>query len=248
MHFSYSSVPDLTNVTDEEKKTNARYCLAQGNLIKRTDAVNAILKADHAWCVNPGCVALCVVTQSCDLQWRYLDPKQPKPGTAEPHAFYVTAAVVKRFEDTVPAEEVANRFEQRRSVRRIQSFINQNDTSRGLFFLYPDDDVGIQDYWTVDLRALLSIPVSREAKGDHYLDLVNSRFATLNAEFATRLGWMAGNLFSRASVEDWEYYSKHTAKEGALQGDAKQPMSYDVLIETLFERVIRYRGVRDQLK
>lgn len=243
MHFTYSFVPDVKNVTDEDKKTNARYCLAQGNLIERTEAVDAILKADHAWCVNPGCVALCVVTQSCDLQWRYLDPNQRKLETAEPHAFYVTAAVVKRFEDTVPAEEVADRFQQSRTVRRIQNFINQNDTSRGLFFLYRDKDVEIHDYWTVDLRALLTIPVSRKSKGDHYLDLVNSRFATLNPVFATRLGWMTGNLFSRASVEDWEFYEEEASQDGA-----NQLMSYDVLTEELFKKVIGYRRIEDKRK
>ncbi len=236
MHFSYSSIPPLENVTDEDKMTNALYCLTQGNLIERTEAVNAILKADHAWCENRGCLSLCVVTHSCDLQWRYLDPKQPLPGTAEPNAFYVTAALVKLFEDTVPAEEVANRFGQKRTVQRIQHFINQNDTSRGLYFLHPDGDAKIKDYWTVDLRALLSIPVSRVAKGDHYLDLVNSRFATLNSEFSTRLGWMAGNLFSRASVEDWDYYRERT------------PMSYDVLVEALFKKVIVLHKVEDQRK
>jgi hypothetical protein len=93
------------------------------------------------------------------------------------------------------------------------------------------------------LRALLSIPVSRKTKGDHYLDLVNSRFATLNPAFATRLGWMAGNLFSRASVEEWEYYGEEASK-----GGANQLMSYDVLLETLFKKVIHYRNVEDKRK
>lgn len=79
----------------------------------------------------------------------------------------------------------------------IERIINQNEQTLGLFYLEPDGDLKL----AVGAVALLRVTIALRAQ--HYEDLKNARIGRLKSPFRNKLGWLAGNLFSRVDTPDW---------------------------------------------
>ncbi len=62
----------------------------------------------------------------------------------------------------------------------------------------PDADVEIGE----DAVAFLRVSVA--FRSEHYSAMQKARCGRLKHEFATKLGWLVGNLYSRVPTQDWE--------------------------------------------
>jgi hypothetical protein len=173
--------------------------LVQGDLIRRSDDLLAVLGEVHKFFCDPRYTAFAVLTQSCDLVRRGGDACK---------AEHINLAVVRELETLLPrllgescGTGVANVFrkESRYCAQQIlQKILNQNDQAHGLFYLHPDGDVGVATPSVIMLRVSIAL------RQQHYDLLKQSRCGRLAPEYANKLGWLSGNLYSRIATPDWE--------------------------------------------
>ncbi len=172
--------------------------LQQGDLLRRTDDLLSVLSRVHQFFSDERYVAFAILTQSCDLVRRRGSCKTE----------HIQLAVIRELESLLPRilEErcgvgVSGVFtkESRYFAQQImRKIVNQNDQARGLFYLHPETDAGIVTPSVIMLR--ISIALRRE----HYDLLCQARCGRLSAEYANKLGWLSGNLYSRIATPDWE--------------------------------------------
>jgi len=178
--------------------------LLQGDILERTDALIDVLQEYHPYFCREEYTGFLVLTQSCDLV---------RDNRGECKAPYINIAVIRELEpllpellspicgaavDNVYVEE--RRYEARDVLRKV---INQNDQARGLFYLHPVStekrSLRILAFPSVGL-----LRVSIALRSQHYGVLLDARRFHLDGEYANKLGWLSGNLFSRVATKDWE--------------------------------------------
>lgn len=187
MHFTYEAALDTTS-------------LHQGDLIKRTDAVDRLIAEVHPHFSRPEYPFFCVLTQSCDLVIRGAEPCATR---------YITIAAVRRAEDAwarelpkyqrTPAEVelgFCNELEKVRLVQFVQRLLNNNEPR--YFFLFRESSVGLHEDYVGFLQLTVAL------KSDlHYTDLLNAKVLQLKAPFQHKLGHLVGNMYSRIGTDDW---------------------------------------------
>lgn len=181
--------------------------LYQGDILFRTPELEAILREYHAYFLDQKFIAFLVTTQTCDLV------RRKQRGCKAEH---ITLAVIRELEPMLP--ELVGKVAglgvsglYRKSARHIAidlitKIINQNEQSRGIFYLHKDGDVGIATPSVCLLR--ISIAVRQQ----HYETLVKSRKGRLGSDFRNKLGWLCGNLFSRIATQDWNEHKPDGAR------------------------------------
>ena len=123
----------------------------------------------------------CIVTQSCDLvRCRCAD--------------FITLAVIRRIADVFDASAKDNSTKER--LRRL---INHSEDKLGYFYLHREVSIGIEEGSVVDLRVMFSLHSEL-----HYGQLLAAKRMSLTDVYANKLGWMAGYLFSRVPLRDWQ--------------------------------------------
>jgi hypothetical protein len=80
----------------------------------------------------------------------------------------------------------------------IERIINQNEQALGLFYLEPDGDLKL----AVPSVALLRVSIALRSR-EHYGVVAAARVGRLQSPFRNKLGWLAGNLYSRVDTPDW---------------------------------------------
>lgn len=208
MHWSYSPI------TDEH--------LVQGDILLPNERLQSALEQVHRWFANPKYLGFLVLTQSCDLVRRDGEGCKSR---------YVTIAAIRPLRQVLIAllEQVCARIAERyflasdrgRATELIHRIINQNEASLGLFYLHPDASVGIAE----EAVALLRVSIALRSR-EHYDSLVSARTGRLNGEFANKLGWLCGNLYSRVGITDWTESDDRKAQattlvRGLLDGPAE---------------------------
>lgn len=172
--------------------------LAQGDIIARGAPVLGVLNQVHKYFCDPKYLCYLVITQSCDLVIRGESCK----------ARYITLPVVRSLEGLIPdvldelCDPVApgvypdeSKYEAQQFLNRL---LNQNEQAHGIFYLHPDADVGI----AVPAVAMLRVSIALRSR-EHYSVLKAARSGRLGTSFRNKLGWLAGNLFSRVDTPDW---------------------------------------------
>ena len=188
--------------------------LLQGDIISRSSALVEMLQGVFPYFCDERYIAFLVTTQSCDLVRR---------GSKTPKAKYISLAVIRELRPLLPEwmEEHCgsgfpgiykkeSRFVAEQFLRRV---INQNEQASGLFYLHPDADAGIGTPAVALLRVTFAL------RQQHYELLTKARRGRVRAEFANKLGWLSGNLFSRIATPDWEDEEKDAE---ASSNQAKQ--------------------------
>jgi hypothetical protein len=186
MHWSYTE-----NVTED---------LAQGDLLLPTAALRKSLNLVHPWFNDPKYLGFIVISQTCDLVRRGGEPcKTP----------YVEIAVVRGLRAYVlsllrqQCEWIGDRFfpstERNRANDLLDRVINQNEAALGLFYLHPEAEIGIAE----ESVALLRVSIALRSE-EHYGTILGARRGRLDPEFANKLGWLCGNLYSRVGIRDWK--------------------------------------------
>lgn len=189
MHFTYNETPDATS-------------LYQGDLIRRTTAVDAMLREVHPhYHRKDDYRYLIVLTQSCDLVRR-------PPGNLTP-ARYISLAAVRPFELVLTREIAkyqrdpkarAGGFCDSGSRGRVHDFLERlfNNNESEYFYLNEDATIGLHEPYCAFLA--LSIAVKSEL---HYDTLLAAKFCQLKDTFQHKLGWLLGNRYSRVGTDDW---------------------------------------------
>lgn len=216
-------------------EVNSEEDLAQGDIISRTDEMIEILNDVFPLFADEKYTAFVVLTQSCDLVRRSQQSCK---------AQYITLSVVREFEQFLPRlmDEMCGcevngvylldkKSMLEETIRRI---VNQNDQSRGLFYLHEDGDAGIAAHSVAMLRITFSLRQS------HYEAIQNSRCGRIDPLFAGKLGWLTGNLFSRVATPDWEEKSNNKNAGVDLAASILSPV-----VETHSQRWVRESWIEE---
>ena len=175
--------------------------LCQGDLLRVTDEMRAILQEVHPYFLNEHYKFFIVLTQSCDLVRRN-GGKCKTP--------YITLAAVKSFDDFFEdkllsekyAEEVNGYFlvdsKQRTRAYQLLERI-YNNTEPDYFFLYKEEYLSLSESMVASLK--VSIALKSEL---HYESCLSAKILELSDEFKAKLGWLVGNMYSRVGTTDWE--------------------------------------------
>ena len=194
--------------------------LAQGDVIDRTAEVDGCI--GNALALDGerlGCTHLIVLTQSCDLAKRKGRFKAP----------HITLAAVRPFSDimnqylsekNIPIEGTDFSYYPKSVEEDARHLIERhlNNTEDDFFFLPKSEDSNIPR----DLLALLRVTVT--IGKEHYETLAKAKIAELHDVFRAKLGWLAGNIYSRVATPDLEesgnaehikksYYNQYISKE-----------------------------------
>lgn len=194
--------------------------LSQGDVIDRTAAVDACI--GNALALGGGrlgCTHLIVLTQSCDLVKRKGRFKAP----------HITLAAVRPFFDVMneylsekntPITGTDFSYYPKSVREDIKKLIERhlNNTEDDFFFLPKSEDSNIPE----DLLALLRVTVTVEK--EHYEILAKAKIAELHDVFRAKLGWLAGNIYSRVATPALEetgnaesirksYYNQYISQE-----------------------------------
>jgi hypothetical protein len=177
--------------------------LQQGDIIRRSPALLAVLSEVLSHFCDERYTAFLVVTQSCDLVKRNEEVCK---------AEYVNLCVIRELEPLLPTllesccgAGIPGVFDSERRLyaeQLLKRVVNQNEQTRGLFYLHPDADVGIATASVALLRVSIAL------RRDHYRILQECRCGRLGPEYAAKLGWLTGNLYSRVATPDWEDQEK----------------------------------------
>ncbi len=171
--------------------------LAQGDILRPNERLIAALKQVHAWFADPKYWGFIVISQTCDLVWRDGECKAPHVEIAviRPLRPYVLS-LLKKYCNWIGDRYFLN--QKNKAVQFMERLINQNEAGLGLFYLHPEQAIGIGE----ESIAVLRVSIALRSQ-DHYDTLLSARSGRLDTEFANKLGWLCGNLYSRIDVKDW---------------------------------------------
>jgi hypothetical protein len=162
------------------------------------EELRVVLKDVHPHFCAEKYLGFLIARQSCDLVRR-------RGGTVK--ARHISIAVIRSLKAVLPRllEEVARpvapgmflasaKLDARRFLERL---FDQNEQGIGLFYLHPDADIGLGEPSVAFLRIKVAL------RAQHYDVLMRARKGRLGPEFRGKLGWLLGNLYSRAASPDW---------------------------------------------
>ena len=190
--------------------------LRQGDLLRITDEISAVLKKYHPHYLKPDYIYFLVLTQSCDLVRR-----DGKPCNAK----YISLAAVRPF-DVVIGREVQSiqteEFERKAGICRInkrpkiESFTKTllNNNHKEFFYLHEDNEIGLPESCCAFLRLSIAF-----RSPEQYEKCLSAKFLELTEEFRAKLGWLVGNLYSRVGTMDWTPYYKTNEEFNNLVND-----------------------------
>lgn len=171
--------------------------LFQGDILTPTEELGELFRTVHPHFCDNKYLGFVVTTQTCDLVRR--------KGVCDTQ--YINVAAVRSLSGVLgkcldscctPVKSgVYIDRDRNRANDLLSRVINQNEWKLGLFYLYPDGAVGIGE----DAVALLRVSVAFLAR--HYDIMCRARRGRLTPEFANKLGWLLGNLYSRVGTRDW---------------------------------------------
>jgi hypothetical protein len=158
--------------------------LKQGDIIDRIKLLPSLKgHADYfAW--RDDFVAFCVITQSCDV-------------ARDRHVDFIQLAVIRDLV-VVYSSPDAIAVKSKRAPAFFRDILGQEYNKRGFFCLHAEPSIGINENCVVDLRTMLSL------HRQHYDEILAARKLSMIDAVANKLGWMAGQLFSRVPTPEWD--------------------------------------------
>lgn len=196
MHFTYKENLDAVN-------------LCQGDLLKRTPELDAVLREIHPhYFANQKNRFFIVLTQSCDLDIR---------GGSACRSPYITIAAVRELDFVLqrelrrfqrnPIEQQLNLCDSRYRVemeRFMERLLNNNEGE--YFYLRREPAFGLEE----DMCALLQLSVPLKS-ALHYVALRAAKIAQLSESFEHKLAYLLGAIYGRIATDDW--FPKYATEE-----------------------------------
>ena len=189
MHFTYADPSGDPNVD-----------LVQGDIIKRTPEVEAILRAAHPYYDKAEYKFFMLITQSCDLvrrsgscKTRYLNIAAVRPLDVVLQRYFDANCLREDFDKRagVCSDKYRSRF-----VQFVERLLNNNEIE--YFYLEQESSSGL----STDMCALLRETIPLRAS-EHYDTLLNARVLSLEEMFQAKLGWLVGQLYGRVGTDEW---------------------------------------------
>lgn len=177
----------------------SRAKLQQGDLLKRTDRLAEAINQAHSYYADaPDYSHFLVLTQTCDLVRR-------KGGRCNSRYITICAVrplslfVARQFESyTQPLDGCPVPIGDRANKVLAQQFLGRivNNTVDGMFFI-PKGTAP-----TVDEHLCAFLPLSIALQVGHYDTCLTAKVAQVKEIFAAKIGWLAGNQYSRVATPD----------------------------------------------
>ena len=204
MHWTY------TAFTDDDD-------LQQGDIIEPSGELRNLFLEVHPHFRDPKYLAFIILSQSCDLVRRNAPCKTKYVSLAVVRS---APAVISAVLQDVAVEGLPNIFlvrDKTNAINLAKRILNQNEQSLGLFYLHPDADAGIAE------PAVAMLRVSIAVRSQHYDLLAKARRGRLRSDFQMKLGWLAGNLYSRVATDDWPENETSDLVRQLLGDDEQDP-------------------------
>ncbi len=191
MHFTYEPIGD------------ADTHLRQGDVLALSPDLAGLLKNIFPYYADKTDNTFFVVlTQTCDLvrgrkgescKARYIAIAPVRP------LALVIARKIEEFNIASPYMSIPVCTDRAQSLvaQFLERLFNNNESD--YFFLNADPSVGISDDSCVFLRLAIALRAHEQ-----YDVLAAARIVSLTEVFQAKLGWLAGNLFSRVGTPDWK--------------------------------------------
>src|ERR1041385_7046579 len=188
MHFTYEPKPDIK-------------VLCQGDVLTRTEGIDAILREVHPHYLKDDYKYLMVLTQTCDLvrrfegnrcASRYLTLVAVRP------LRLVVERQIERYQHHALEREFG--FCNSKNRPKIEEFMESllNNNNHDFFYLHKEPTIEFIEPHCAFLA--LSIAVKSEI---HYDTCLAAKRLQLSESFQHKLGWLTGNLYSRVGTSDW---------------------------------------------
>ena len=183
-----------------------RGSLQQGDVLRRTPAIDALLRDVHPHYTNEDYRYLMVLTQTCDLVRRHGEGQRCR-------ARYISVAAVRPLERVLSREiekyqrsslERNHRFCDLSHRERVEQFLSRllNNNEEEFFYLHPHQYTGVQAGMTEGHCTFLALSIA--IKSDlHYATCLDAKILQLNDSFQHKLGWLVGKMYSRVGTADW---------------------------------------------
>jgi len=174
--------------------------LTQGDLLVRNVSLRDVLAQAHQYYASASDYGhFVVLTQSCDLvrrsgkcKTRYITLAAARP----------LSVVTERFlaKISYPYAEFPIKLCQKDQEIRARQMLERllHNTEDGLFFIRKGSQPSVAE----DLCVFL--PLSVSIRTDHYNACLSAKVAQLDEIFSAKVGWLAGNMYSRVATPDVE--------------------------------------------
>jgi hypothetical protein len=184
----------------EDEKNMDTTSLMQGDVLQRTnDLLDSIRQAHSYYAEAPDYEFFMVLTQSCDLVRR-----RGKPNTR-----YITLAAVRPLDILIDrllerivlsAEGIPIKLYPKQNEALVCNMLERlmHNTADGYFFLKQGSHSALPKHYCTFLSLSIALRV------DHYDACLGAKVAQLKDIFQAKLGWLAGNLYSRVGTPDEE--------------------------------------------
>lgn len=175
--------------------------LSQGDILKRTDGLNAALaEANPYFHAKQDYEFFLVLTQTCDL---VVDR-----GVGDScKARYVNLAPVRsleyvlgRFVSDLSKVRSKQPVLQEKQRQKVHDFLHRlfNNNEQGYFYLEADGVEILRDS-----VAILNLQVALKAS-HHYATCLDAKINELTPPFQAKVGWLIGQQYSRVATDDWD--------------------------------------------
>jgi hypothetical protein len=186
--------------------------LYQGDLLVRNAALTEALAQAHGYYADASSYThFMVLTQSCDLVRR--KGRAPKSryitlAAARPLAVMIDRVIAKAHLPNPPDFPLALCDASRQLV--IQQTLERllHNTESGYFFFRSRSHPSVDS----DLCVFLALSVALRA--DHYDTCLQAKILQLSEIFQAKVGWLAGNLYSRVATPDFEEHATEEVARG----------------------------------
>lgn len=191
--------------------------LMQGDVLARTDELNAALQETHPHIfAKEANRYFMVLTQTCDLVLR-------NGGVCK--APYINVAPVRSLNSVLKKQvalyaseylDVGTPIIRASSKAKLSEFMNRLINNNEQSYFYLDRDGPMQDG---DMVALLNQSISLKAD-QRFKTCLDAKLAQLDDPFQAKLGWLIGQLYSRVGTLDWDTKLLSKKVSDALKGAA----------------------------
>ncbi|ESZ24249.1 hypothetical protein X734_23350 [Mesorhizobium sp. L2C084A000] len=172
--------------------------MQQGDIIRRTPALERLLETVHPFYLNADYRYFMVLTQTCDLVSR-------DGAIATP---YISLCAIRPLQEVINRE--AKKYQTNNVLKKANAITEQgqsrvrmflksllNNNNHEYFYVHEQVNKGIGDRMCAFLRLSISL------KTEHYAIVKKARILSLKPEFQAKLGWLVGNIYSRVGTDDW---------------------------------------------
>jgi hypothetical protein len=174
-----------------------RETLQQGDLLRRTSALNAALdKAHPNYARDSSYKYFMVLTQSCDLVRRKATPKSEflTIAAVRPFSILLEGMYRKYKLDTTFPIRLCEKKKEIIAQQLLERFLH--NTVDDYFFLRKESHPMVAE----DLCVFLRLSITLES--NNYDTCVEAKVAQLSDVFQAKLGWLTGNIYSRVGTPD----------------------------------------------